>query len=229
MKKLSVPMTRYEQVLGWIYLVLQMTVLPVVLVALNFLLGSPLTDAEVNFGYFCLNFICAVTIFWHFLWGNIKTGFSHPLRLLLSVLISLAAYWALNILISFLILTFFPDFFNVNDDSISGLVAENANLMTFGTVVLVPVVEEVLYRGLVFRGLYNRSHVAAYVVSIVVFGALHVVGYVTMYNPLHLLLCFVQYIPAGLCLGWAYARSNSIWAPILMHMTINLIGMLAMR
>ena len=44
-----------------------------------------------------------------------------------------------------------------------------------------------------------------------------------------LLLCFVQYLPAGLCLGWAYARADSIFAPTLMHMIINLIGMLAMR
>ena len=44
-----------------------------------------------------------------------------------------------------------------------------------------------------------------------------------------LLLCFCQYIPAGICLGWAYAKSGTIWCPVLIHMTVNQIGMLFMR
>lgn len=229
MKKLSVPMTRYELVLGWIYLVLQLTVLPVVLVAVNFLLGSPLSESGISFALFALNFVCVIGIFWRFLWGNIKTASSHIGKTLLAALTGFVAYWTLNLLVGYLILTFFPDFYNVNDDSIGNLMAESPLLITLGTVVLVPIAEEVLYRGLVFRGLYNHSRVAAYVVSIVVFGALHVVSYIGSFQWYHLLLCFVQYLPAGLCLGWAYAKSNSIWAPILMHMVINLIGMLAMR
>lgn len=229
MKKLSVPMTRYELILGWIYLVLQLTVLPVLLVAVNLMLGSPLSESEISFALFVVNFVCVIAIFWKFLWGNTKTAFSYTGKTLLAALTGFAAYWTLNLLVGYLILTFFPDFYNVNDDSIGNLMAESPLLITLGTVILVPITEEVLYRGLVFRGLYNHSRVAAYLVSIAVFGALHVVSYIGSFQWYHLLLCFVQYLPAGLCLGWAYAKSNSIWAPILMHMVINLIGMLAMR
>ena len=228
MKKLSVSMTLYELILGWIYLVAQMIFIPVVLVVVNLLLGNPLTNTDITFILFVLNFICVIAIFWKYIWRNTKVAFSRFWRTVLTTLACFAAYWVLTFLFAYLILTFFPEFYNVNDDAISGMVEENPAMMIIGTVLLVPLVEEVLYRGLVFRGLYNHSRIAAFLVSIGVFGALHVVSYIGMYEPFHLLLCFVQYIPAGLCLGMAYAVSDSIWAPIIMHTGINLIGMLAM-
>ena len=99
----------------------------------------------------------------------------------------------------------------------------------FRTVVLVPLTEELLYRGLIFRPLYNKSPLAGYVISTFIFSALHVVSYIGSYSPLHLALCFLQYLPASICLGWAYARSDSIWSPVMIHMTINFIGALSMR
>ena len=59
----------------------------------------------------------------------------------------------------------YPDFSNVNDTSIMELTQQNYTLMAIGTVLLVPVVEETLYRGVVFGSLYKRSRVAAYTVS----------------------------------------------------------------
>jgi len=228
MKKLTVGMTRAELTFGWIYLVLQLTVLPVPIVLINYLLGSPLSEGEQNFIVFLMNFVAISLIFWRFICDNGRTGFSRPGRMFATIGIAFGAYISMNWFFQILVGFIFPDFFNVNDDSIMGMVEENPALLAIGTVFLVPIVEEVLYRGLVFRGLYNHSRVAAYIVSSLVFSALHVVGYITMYEPLHLLLCFLQYIPAGLCLGFAYARTDSIWTPILMHMTINLIGMVAM-
>ena len=36
-----------------------------------------------------------------------------------------------------------------------------------------------------------------------------------------ILLAAVAYLPAGIALGWTYEKSNTIWAPILLHMAIN--------
>ena len=228
MKKLSVGMTRSELTFGWIYLVLQLTVLAVPIVLLNMLLGNPLSDGQMNFIIFLINFVSVSAIFWRFLCDNGRTGFSRPGRMFATIGITFGVYQSLSAVISILILAVAPDFFNVNDESIALMVQENPVLLTIGTVLLVPMVEEVLYRGLLFRGLYNHSKVAAFLLSIVVFGLLHVVNYITIYEPFHLFLCFLQYIPAGLCFGFAYAFTDSIWTPILMHMTVNLIGMLSM-
>ena len=82
---------------------------------------------------------------------------------------------------------------------------------------------------MVFGGLYNRRPVMAYVLSTVCFSAIHVVGYIGLFSWDILALCFLQYLPAGIALGWAWTQSGSILAPVAMHILINAIGILAMR
>ena len=65
--------------------------------------------------------------------------------------------------------------------------------------------------------------------SVFVFAAVHVVGYIGQWDTLTLVLCFVQYIPAGLCLAWSYTRSDTIFAPILIHAAINFIAIRGLR
>jgi membrane protease YdiL (CAAX protease family) len=56
-----------------------------------------------------------------------------------------------------------------------------------------------------------------------------VLGYIGSADLLTLALCFLQYIPAGLCLAWAYDASGSIFAPVLIHTVINALGILSLR
>jgi membrane protease YdiL (CAAX protease family) len=149
-------------------------------------------------------------------------------RSIITYLKALALYWVSSILISHIILYLDPSFANVNDENIASLADQNYPLMTIGAVLLVPIVEETLYRGVVFGKLYQKNIPLAYCVSITVFSALHVVEYIGVYPSFKLLLCFLQYIPAGLFLAWSYVKSDTIWVPIFIHMTLNLIGMLAM-
>lgn len=229
MKKLSVSMTRTEVRWGLAYLLIYMFVLPSVLSYGNLLLPQPLPEAKINFLYFLINILSIVMIGRRFLWDSLQYGLKMPFRCLRTAFIGFVLYYLANILLGNLILWLRPDFTNVNDSSIAAMTQENFSLISIGTVLLVPPVEEFLYRGLIFGRLYNRSRLAAYCVSTVLFAAIHVVGYIGSFDAGLLVLCFVQYLPAGLCLGWAYAKADNIWAPILMHITINQIGMQAMR
>ena len=229
MKKLSVPMRKSERIGGWIYYVLQLLAIPLILMLINELLGAPLGDAEINFVYFAVNFACAMFIFWRFIIANSKIALKNVGELLKGVVIGFVVYWLSSIVMGMVILYLYPDFSNVNDASIESLVNENAGLIALATVWLVPITEELFYRGLIFRGLYNHSRILAYIVSTLVFSLVHVVGYIGLYEPMLLLMCFLQYLPAGICLGLAYSLSDSIWAPVLIHIAINQIGMLAMR
>ena len=222
-------MTRTERILGFSYLPVQILLLPVVLVQGNLILGSPLSAAQLNFILFALDFICITVIFRRFLLQSLRQALSVPWRLLRYAGAGLLLYWIGSFVVNFFILTVYPDFSNVNDASISELTQQNYTLMSVGTVLLVPVTEETLYRGLIFGSIYKRSRIAGYAVSALIFAALHVVGYIGYFTPVHLLLCFLQYIPAGLCLAWAYVMADTIWAPILMHIAINQMGVLAMR
>lgn len=229
MKKLSVSMSPRETRLGWIYLLIYFLVLPFALQITNLLLRSPLDDAEFNFVYFAINFVCAALIFRRFLLDNGKQALQNIPRVLFFAGAGFLLYQLLSLAVGMIIVYVSPDFSNVNDDSVGVMVQQNTTLMSVGLVLLVPMVEEILFRGLFFQGLYNRKPFLAYLISMLVFAALHIVGYIGEYTTLRLLLCMLQYLPAGLILAWVYVQSDSIWTPILIHTVINLIGVFSMR
>ncbi len=227
--KLSISMTRRETLLGWSYLLLSMFVLPSLLAFGNTLLPTPLSEAQLNIVYFFLNFLCVVLIFRRFLLTSVKVLFRTPWRCLRYAALGFVLYYGAMLLVSNIILRIYPDFSNVNDAAIGQMSQENYALMAFCTVFLVPVTEETFYRGLFFQRLQRKSRFWAYLISTLVFAAIHVMGYIGFYDFKTLLLCFIQYLPAGIALNWAYEKADTIAAPILMHITINQIGMSAMR
>lgn len=229
MKNLSVSLSRKEKVLGWIYYPAQLLIVPLLIQFIGLKMGFPPNGLFVNFIYFAVNFLAIGLIFFRYLKENGKIALQRPGRCVSSAAIGLGIYFGLSQAVTILIMFVDPDFFNVNDAALGGMIQENFGLMAVGTVLFVPVAEEALYRGLFFSQVYNRSPIAAYLISTCVFAAIHVIGYIGQYQPLQLALCFLQYVPAGIALGFAYARADSIWASILMHTTINLIGVFAMR
>ena len=229
MKKLSIVPSPSESIGGFIFLAIELTVLQPILVLVGLMTGIEISDAALNFIYFALNFLIVTILFHNFIISSGKYALNNLWGTLRGAFLALLAYWVGSIIIRIVIQGISPDFFNVNDNSIAKMSQDNYTLMALGTVFLVPITEEVLYRGLVFGKLYNRNRFLAYFVSTIVFCALHVVGYIGQYSPMHLLLCLLQYVPAGLSLGWAYAKTGTIWTPILMHITINQIAISSMR
>lgn len=229
MRKLSVTTTYREKLWGWIYLILQLFILPVIIVAANTYLDLGLREAELNFMLFATNIVVVAVIFHSFILRNGKIALSKPLAVIGTALAGFFFYIVSNSVISAGIYYIDPEFFNVNDSYISTMVATDFPLMLIGTVLFVPITEEVLYRGLIFAGLYNRNRFLAYLVSTLFFASLHIIGYIQSYSPLQLGLCLLQYLPAGICFGWAYAKTDSIWTPILIHMINNTIAVFTMR
>ena len=227
--KLSISMTRQETLLGWIYLLVSNLVLPTLIVQICKWLALPLSEAMLNIVYAIINFVFVLVIFWRFLLDSFKKLLSTPWHSLRYAALGFLIYYGLTLLLSHIILWISPSFFNVNDAAIGELSQENYSLMAFCVIFLVPVAEEVFYRGLLFQGLQHKNRGLAYLVSVFIFAAVHVFSYIGMYDWLTLLLCFVQYLPAGLAMAWAYEKSDTIFAPILIHITINQIGMSAMR
>ncbi len=222
-------LNKQETIGGWIYFIFELLALPTVLQILNAKMGSPLSTAEINFTYFLINFIAVLLIFHDYLGRNLAQVRLHPAYFCQAVILGLVAYYASNLLMGYVISLIDPRFVNANDEAISGMTSSNFFLMAVGTVVLVPPVEECFFRGLIFRELYGKSRWAAYLVSIAAFASVHILGYITVYSPVELILSFLQYLPAGLWLAWAYTKSDTIFAPILIHAAVNAMGIAAMR
>ena len=90
-------------------------------------------------------------------------------------------------------------------------------------VVLMPLVEEPLFRGLLFGATRRYSRVLGYVLSTLVFALYCVWQFVYTYGTVDFryLLLFLQYVPMSLALTWCYDNGGSIWSPIALHMVLN--------
>ena len=228
-RSLSAKPNSRETMGGFVYLAFQYLFLPSILAFINSHLADPLKEAELNFLFYLINFISILLIFHDFLGRGLTQVTQHPIIFLESVILGFVFYYGCNWLTTKLVGLLVPNFSNYNDEAIVELLHGNSFLMLIGTVILVPPVEECLFRGLIFRNLYGKSRWAAYIVSILAFAVIHIIGYIGQYSALELLMAFAQYLPAGLCLAWAYMRADTIFAPIVIHAAINFVSINALR
>jgi membrane protease YdiL (CAAX protease family) len=88
--------------------------------------------------------------------------------------------------------------------------------------------EELLYRGLVQKYLYDTlGKVGAVVAASAIFAAIHFGQYASP-DPLQMLVSLSVVFVLSLVLGYSYARSENLVVPILIHGTYNALTFLAM-
>ena len=218
---LTVSLTNRETRNGFIYMAISLIALPWLLSEGNAYLANPLSQGKINFIYYFLNFAFMVWICRKFLGQSLNYALKIPFPVIWYGILGYLGAKALGEILGMLTLLIYPSFSNVNDATITAMLREDSQLIIWGTVFLVPVVEELFFRGLIFRNLWGKNHVAAYLVSMVLFSLLHVASYIGAYSPLHLLMCFLQYLPASFCLCWCYCQTGTIITPIFMHALTN--------
>ena len=229
MKKLSVSMSGFEQSAGWVYYLFQLFLLPELVILILNLFHQSVTIFSVNFIIFLVNFIGFYCIFISFLKDSFKVFTRNLKRILAIVFLGFVVYWVANALMHYLVLSVSPDHNNLNNAAIGTIAKDHLFLLLVGTVLLVPVAEELVFRGMIFGALYNQNKLFAYVLSAVAFSLIHLLGYLDDMTLIQALLSFMQYLPAGIVLAWTYAKTDTIFTPILIHAIINLIGTLTVR
>ena len=184
----------------------------------HYSLGRTLTRAEAIAGWCYLPFYLVL----------LSLGIQYIAALLglqLSVMTINIIYFSVNVLFvllvfrRFLLQRFFGSgFWNFVQTIILGFVLY---VMLLVSVVLAPVVEETLVRGVVFGSIYPASRVLAYIVSILLFTLMHNWQYFGLHPFVSILLSCLPYIPASVALAWTYEKGGTIWAPITLHAIIN--------
>lgn len=116
------------------------------------------------------------------------------------------------------VLNVFPQKWVDDLNQTSNLVEDaNSLLSFFAVVILAPVFEEILCRGLILKTLNKTMNKwCAIVLSAAIFGIIH--G-----NPIQ----FIYATALGILLGWIYTKFDSIWVPMLCHLGFNLVSQLA--
>ena len=220
--------SRAERTFGWCYALLGVEILPYLLNFIFALAGLTLSVAQLNLVYFGVNFLVVLTVFHKFLARTGKDILNRTVWIFLVAVGLFFTYLLLSQLVGRLIFLLKPDFANLNDQNIAAVANSYYIPMLICTVFLVPIAEECLHRGAIFGGLYQRNIVLAYAVSTLIFAAVHI-NWLAPGDFATVALSLLQYIPAGLCLAAAYHISGSIAAPVLIHMAVNAIGILALR
>ena len=219
--------SRRETRFGWIYYAISFIALPYALRWFSSILAVPLTDAKLNFLYYCINFTAVLWIFRRFLGESFRAGVRRPFSVLWYAALGYLGAEALGEMLTYVLFSFLPGYSNLNDASIAKMMRAEP-LLAAAVVLLVPVAEECCFRGLLFRNLYGWNAAAAYLISMAAFSAVHVVGYIGSVSPLYLLAAFLQYLPAGYCLAWCYRQTGTVLTPILMHTLVNAVAVYTM-
>ena len=215
-------LTRKETVSGWIWMAVQFLLLGSVVTVL----AAPLGLMKINFLYHLISACATALIFRRFLGGSIRTFRQETRRVLLTAATCLGVYYLLSTALGAVIFAVDASFSNVNDNTVTGFLRSNPILTSAVTIALAPISEELLFRGLVFHRARRFGKWAAYVISVAAFAAIHIMGYVGSFSAPRLLLCFLQYIPAGIVLAAGMDATGSIITPMLIHACINAVAVL---
>ena len=129
--------------------------------------------------------------------------------------------YLLSLLVSFLLSFLLDNQVNPNSQAVSDLTALNPDAIKAVAILLAPIVEEVLFRGVLFGTVRKKSRIFAYILSTVAFAFYHLWQYFLTGFSWHLLLYMLQYVPASIALAWSYEKGRSIWSPVFLHMIMN--------
>lgn len=93
-------------------------------------------------------------------------------------------------------------------------------IMIISVTVLAPILEELIFRLLLFTGFYKWGRWAGYLIAGGLFGFLHVYQPILQGNFMEILQIF-PYLFMGLGLCFVYEKADNIFAPILCHAIMN--------
>ncbi len=131
-----------------------------------------------------------------------------PIKWLYIVIIGAAACIGFNILIE---ITGIINWGGGFEDTSEAIYGGNPLVMVLGVVFLIPLVEELVFRGVVYERIrqYGGAKVAI-LLSAVYFGLFHM-------NVPQGIYAFA----IGLIIAWIYYKYKSVWAPVLFHVSAN--------
>lgn len=222
-------MKRSERIFGWFYLPIHAVLLNYVITFLyayfNEKNGLTLDTAHLNLIYYAISFTFVLIFMFRFLRLSFSDLCDNLGKSVVGVIIGYVAYYALSYLVILVLSRFLTDLINPNSNLISEELQLNPNVMKAVGILLAPVVEETLFRGVVFGTIRKKSRIFAYIVSVVLFAVYHLWSYMLGGFDWTMLLYLLQYIPGGLVLAWCYEQSRNIWAPIFLHMLINFVAL----
>lgn len=218
-------MTDMEIIGGWIFFAVYLLVMPLLLERLihlfAVLLDTQISAAAANRVYYYILTAVTVVLFHRFLGNDMGRFFGSLNRCLTTAGMALVLFYGANELFYRLCNRFLMPVGNLNDGIIAAVIDDAPRTTVLIVILLAPFVEEVLFRGLVFGWLAEKSVPVAYAASALLFAFGYfwrvAVGGVSTASVVTL----AQYLIPGLVFAWAYGRSGSVFTAVLVHAAVN--------
>lgn len=206
------------------YFLVYPMILFVVLAALG--IESWLYDGKADTIYSIIMLIVSIYFTKDMLWRSINVLAENPGRVFKVIISTLPMMLLGSIVLNYLITTFTGQTEAQNQTEIIGLFEQAPYLIIIQALLYAPIVEEIMFRGLVFGGLSKKSMTFAIIVSSSLFGLAHVYNSILSGNFADLWF-FPTYALLGYFLNRAYIKSGSIVSSMALHFLNNAIGLLA--
>lgn len=220
-------MTKPQKILGFIYLPLHVFIIPLFLGMAAYWLPEGLDELTANIIYYATGFVFCLVCMWKYLRGAFDIMLDNPAVSISALIFGYFIWLLLSYLAAGVLFALLGDqMSNPNNEAVLALENNSPRAVLGLAVFIAPVVEEILFRGVVFGSLRPKHRGWAFILSIGLFALYHVWQYALGAMDWTLLLYAVQYIPAGYALAWTYEKTNSIWIPVFLHMFINGLSLL---
>ena len=217
--------TKKEVIIGLIYLLLHMFAFPLLIPVIQQHIFPELDEITANAAYYGLGLAVSFLLFLPML----RREFDHLLDRLLHCVrgffVGYFLWYTLSFLLTGLMMAFGLDVTTPNDQAVDLLAGQNYNITMVISVIAAPILEEVLFRGVLFQSIRRKSRLMAYLASLLLFGLYHVWQFALVYQDPTYLLYIVQYIPITFALTWCYEYSGSLWTAIFFHASNNFLAM----
>jgi len=219
-------MTKQERTRGWIFFALYILVLPILVGLVRFVMESvwafSLSDVSANFIYhvaltaaICILFSSYLANAWNILQDFLPEN-------LIALGIGFFGYLLLKFLVGVLPLPMVDTL--PMDYAQEYLYAPQLTVMVF--IFLMPIAEELLFRGLLFGTMKQSSRPLAYTVNILIFCLSAVWPLAITAGDVRYIWNALEYLPAALALCWCYDKGGSIFSPIVLRWMIHAIVLL---
>ena len=186
-----------------------------------------------NFVFTGLNAVAFALIFRRYLADQARRIQARGWALFGDLLLGFLVYIGLAMLasraVALLQVLLHADYQNANQDAVEKSLFTAPVFAILSACVLAPIGEELLFRGLVFCGLYRKSRILAYALSMLLFALVHLLSSMFSQPIAVTLMALLVYLPHGFALAWTYERSGSICGCIFLHAVMNAISFLAIH
>ena len=222
-------MSLREKIAGWIYLPIHTVGLPLFLGVIIYTLtgGRIPDDVTINAIYYLIGLVFLLALQFRFFHDSYMVFTRNFRKALTTLLLGYAILLGLNVILNLVVGLFGTLPTSPNDEAVTELAHQDLRRIAASAVIMAPIVEEALFRGMIFGSLRPKSRVAAYAVSMILFSLYHVWQYAVYAHSFTVLLSAVAYLPIAFVLAFCYDRSGSIWTPIFFHMFYNALALSA--